>query len=453
MDKRDKFEQKIKEKLEGIATPVPDLDQAWQNFSPKISEDSIPFWKRWYMPYLFASTLFIFSLWWHQREQKGDFVAETSFRNELSADTVVVRDTVYLVDTVYLIKKIIVQENQVVQSQSSFSEKENEQQTALSQSKIGEQNLEYQTDEPKEAEKSNKDQLEALNKSSRSVGKSDSSTLGSEKRMAEPVQGVDSLTQKSWIASQPDSIAPKRPRSMTAPSIGPKEKVVLKSDVELLVGDTSNLSNPSIRARSKPMLHVEAVSSILFPISRLVEYYTLIQNGIQVGMEWESGWGIYTGAIRNQVEGELDDEEIMQLSSAVISNLPNLTADISSLDEIYFTNRQWFFPLELRWRSLYYSGFSFESSLGLMGNLLSRQDFIYEFENNFVEEYQYETVDKNQFSLSHFRLGIGTNYLLSKRVGMSLRSHYWFPTARPGIIRDRMHGLEVGVGINVLLGK
>ena len=201
------------------------------------------------------------------------------------------------------------------------------------------------------------------------------------------------------------------------------------------------------------MVHVEAVTSIMFPISRLVEYYTPNQNGIQVGLEWESGWGIYAGAIRNQVEGELDDEEIMQLSPAVISSLPNLTADISSFDEIYFTNRQWFFPLEIRWRSLYYSGFSFESSFGLMGNFLSRQDFIYEFENNFVEEYQYETVDNNQFSISHLRLGIGTNYLMSKRMGLFLRSHYWFPTARPGIIRDRMHGLEVGVGVNVFIGK
>lgn len=453
MDKRDSFERKIKEKLEGLVTPVPDLDQAWASFSPNIQPKGIPLWKRWFMPYVYATTLFVFSLWWHQREQNVDFLAENTFRTDSIMDTLVVRDTVYLVDTVYVIKRIYLQESQVVNTPSFSLGKAKDQKQNLSQLPNGLENPVNQKIDTKKTEASSGDQIDLLKSSAYVIEKADSTKLESDKRITEPIQRVDSVSKKSQIGSLPDSISPKRPRSMSAPSVGPKEKVVLKSDEELVVGDTSNLSNPPIRAKTKPMLHVEAVTSIMFPISRLVEYYTPIQNGIQIGLEWESGWGIYAGAIRNQVEGELDDEEIMQLSPEVISRLPNLTADISSFDEIYFTNRQWFFPLELRWRSMYYNGFSFESNFGLMGNYLSRQDFIYEFENNSVEEYQYETVDKDQFSISHLRLGIGTNYLLSKRVGMFLRSHYWFPTARPGIIRDRMHGLEVGVGVNVFLGK
>jgi len=34
-----------------------------------------------------------------------------------------------------------------------------------------------------------------------------------------------------------------------------------------------------------------------------------------------------------------------------------------------------------------------------------------------------------------------------------LRSHYWLPISRPGLLQDRMHGLEVGIGVNVFLGK
>ncbi|MCU0401270.1 MAG: hypothetical protein MUE75_09720, partial [Algoriphagus sp.] len=164
-------------------------------------------------------------------------------------------------------------------------------------------------------------------------------------------------------------------------------------------------------------------------ISRLVEYYNPIQSGFQIGLEWDSGWGIYAGAIRSQMEGELDDEEIMQLSPTIISRLPNVPSPISSLDEIYVKSKQWYFPLELRWRSLYYSGFSFESSVGLMANYLQRQDFTYEFENDFVEEYQFGTIQNR------------------------LRSHYWLPLSRQGLIHDRMHGLELGTGVTLLLGK
>jgi hypothetical protein len=38
-------------------------------------------------------------------------------------------------------------------------------------------------------------------------------------------------------------------------------------------------------------------------------------------------------------------------------------------------------------------------------------------------------------------------------VGIFLRSHYWLPLSRQGLIRDRMHGLELGTGVTLLLGK
>lgn len=279
MDKRDPFEQKIKEKLESLSSPLPDLDQAWVSFSPKIQPEGIPLWKRWFMPYLYATTLFVLSLWWHQREQNGDFVTENPFEGESIVDTIVARDTIYLIDTVYLVKRIYVAENQLVKSQNSFSGKENEQHATLSQITSDERISENQIDQTKRTQESKEVQLSALNKPTYSNEKSNSSKPEHDKPLTKPTQRVDSVSQLSQIALRTDSVAPKRPRSMSAPSIGPKQNVVIKSDMELVVGDTSNLSNPPIRAKSKPMLYVEAVTSIMFPISGLVEYYTPIQNG------------------------------------------------------------------------------------------------------------------------------------------------------------------------------
>ena len=109
MDKRDPFEQKIKEKLEGTASFTPDLDQAWASFSPKIQTEAVPFWKQWFMPYLYASALFVLSLWWHQRELNTGFSSENSLRTGAVVDTIVVRDTVFVIDTIYLVKKVFVQ--------------------------------------------------------------------------------------------------------------------------------------------------------------------------------------------------------------------------------------------------------------------------------------------------------------------------------------------------------
>jgi hypothetical protein len=227
----------------------------------------------------------------------------------------------------------------------------------------------------------------------------------------------------------------------------------LKIEKEFVVGDTSNLNQPPVIEKKRPMVHLEAGTSLLFPISRLIDYDNSVQPGMHLGLEWESGWGFYLGAIRSQVKGEVDDDEILTLNPRVIASLPNAPADINTIDEIYLTNRQWYFPVELRWRSLYYNGFSFESSLGIIGNYLYRQDFTYELEDNQALEYQYGASTKSHFGLSHIRMGVGTNYLLTKKWGFFLRSHYWLPVSRQGIFEDRTHGLEVGLGVNFLIGK
>lgn len=451
MDKRDKFEKKIKAKLEEV--PMPDLDQAWENFAPNLSTPTPPIWKHWSMPYLFATTLFLISLWWHRQEKAGLLSEKSENLSTLSAsDTLFIRDTVYVVDTVYVMKRVVINQeiwNELAASSPDFEVPKEPIEiisTSTPSSTLSKEkkNQTYQDSDKGSGQGSIEGTFNPPSTGSSLVEKNSSySTNQSSHVQKNASDSVQSLAQESRQVR----------RSMAAPAVGPKEKIEFRMEKELVVGDTSNLSSPPIPAKSKPMVQIEGVASLLFPISRLVEYYNPIQSGFQIGLEWDSGWGIYAGAIRSQMEGELDDEEIMQLSPTIISRLPNVPSPISSLDEIYVKSKQWYFPLELRWRSLYYSGFSFESSVGLMANYLQRQDFTYEFENDFVEEYQFGTIQNRQFGINHLRVGFGTNYLFSKRVGIFLRSHYWLPLSRQGLIHDRMHGLELGTGVTLLLGK
>ncbi|MCU0402735.1 MAG: hypothetical protein MUE75_17315, partial [Algoriphagus sp.] len=122
MDKRDKFEKKIKAKLEEV--PMPDLDQAWENFAPNLSTPTPPIWKHWSMPYLFATTLFLISLWWHRQEKAGLLSEKSENLSTLSAsDTLFIRDTVYVVDTVYVMKRVVINQeiwNELAASSPDF---------------------------------------------------------------------------------------------------------------------------------------------------------------------------------------------------------------------------------------------------------------------------------------------------------------------------------------------
>lgn len=443
MDKRDTFENKIKEKLEQV--PVSDADAAWESFMPLLDKPRLPFYKHWSAPYLFALALFLTSMGW-QEWKKYPEPGHSTFPLVSTIDTLVRRDTIYLVDTVYVFKELYV----------SGKEKEGISSAQAADAKIQgdvylREAISSQTEPPSHVAKDRLSDESAEKRQKETPLTQGVTTPGIAKAPSVPYPYQVPDTANRAQQNKPGKSASKG-RSMTAPSVTPQQEKGDILEIGLTEGDTSNLSNPPSGQKPKPLLHIEAVSSLMFPISKSIDYSLTDQLGIQLGMEWESGWGIYTGAIYTKTHGELDDEEIMDLAPSVIAGLPDPPADINALDEINLSYRQWYFPLELRWRSQYYSGFSFESSFGLMGNYLVKQEFGYEFENEGIAEYTASTTGSD-FYISHLRMGIGSNYLLSKRWGIFLRSHYWLPLTKTGVLGDKMHGLEVGAGVNLFIGK
>ncbi|SHM36095.1 hypothetical protein SAMN04488057_101202 [Cyclobacterium lianum] len=452
MAKQDPFEKKIREKLEQL--PSPEDEGAWEKFSQMLDRPETSFWKHWLSPYLYATVLFLGAIWW--LETKDEKYADTHFSPEEDrkwVDTVHRSDTVYLVDTVYMYQKIFVKE--------------------IPKGLPGENTASGLSENPTEsigivayggARGLGVAGSEATAAKLQQGAAADSITLdtshvipkcydGDRSAMVELSTGLDLNVPGAAEIFEKDLSRTGRRKSYAAPAVTGPNEFVMRAEKEIVVGDTSNLNQTFIPRKMGPSVHLEAGTSLQFPISRLIEYYTPIQYGAHLGLEWRSGWGLYLGAIGNQVEGELDDEEIMALDPALVDGLPGVPEDISNLDEIYLTNRQWFFPLELRWQSPRFAGVSFESAFGIVGNYLYQQDFTYEFENNFEEEYDYASARPGQFTVSHLRLGVGTNYLLTKRWKLLLRSQYWLPVSKTGLLRDRTHGVSVEVGANFSFGK
>lgn len=445
MTGKDNFEKKIKGKLEEVYTPYE--ESAWQSFAPLLDVPKTPIWRQWYMPYLYSTMLFVLAaIWYSQKEATpSNFEMNGPENNFHLADTLYLRDTVWIIDTVYVVKKVVIEESErIVKSENKQDIKE----TSFMNSSS------FLNEEITSA----KPEVDALLQDQKNEGKIEKTEIPLKTLDESSIpNSFDSLKtnqsfQESQIKSSSGESKPSR-NTLMAPSIVPEESFVMKLDKELVEGDTSNLSSTPAQEKNKPYFNLEAGFSLVVPVNRQIEYYSSFAQSFNLGIEWENGFGLYTGIIRSQFKGEIDDDDLSTFNSTALGLLPNRPTDIRDIDEIYLTNKQLFFPLELRWRSLYYSGFSFESSFGVVGNYLARQEFQYEFEDRLGLSDQFESITPRQFRLSHLKVGLGTNYLLSGRWGMFLRSHYWLPVSGIGILENRTHGLEVGLGVNYFLGR
>ena len=455
MERRDKFDKKIKEKLEQV---YPSYDEtAWQEFAPLMGAPKPMLWKRWFMPYIYSTVLFLLALLYFHKTNEGiSTLPQQENKQNLgyAKDTLYRSDTVYLVDTIYIVKKVYVNEIQSAVSNNGFAGNRTlgSNNGSLSEKwKVTNFDLIY----PEGMEKEGSNAL-TIRKENESLFKNSLNET-----IAQKLKNQDSLVSKNNNAVSNGGEASdfsktqtsKTGRTLMAPELTPVDKSIFRLEKELVEGDTSNLKNVPNVAKGKPFFNLETTLSVYVPIDREIEYYPSFSQGIGFGLEWDNGIGVYSGFSRNSLKGEFDDDDIRNFNSQVISSLPGFVGDVNEIDEIYLTNRQWFFPLELRWRSPYYSGFSFESSFGLMGNYLSGQNFQYEFEDSLNRNDEFSTLSRREFKISHIRAGIGTNYLLSGNWGFFLRSHYWLPTSNIGLLSTRIHGIEVGAGVNYIFGK
>lgn len=451
MDKPDNFERKIKAKLEEVNTPFD--ESAWQNFVPYLDAPKIVFWKRWYMPYLFSSLLFLLAVALYP-DNNPPLVPPREGQAETRAviDTLYRRDTVLIVDTVFVYKKIYISEQTTLGGTERLAEgvEGNKTETNTGE-RLASQSLDPQGSMQQAGHRSsghNETRQASENENSFSNNGLGETVTDSSSFVPEGL-GVDS---KSLQGQALQTGSPNKPMEDPV-AMSATDESLFKLERELVSGDTSNLRESFLVKKRKPSFNAEATLSFLLPISGRIEYYPTYTQGVHLGLEWESGIGVYLGAIRNRVNGDIDDDGIDGFGSLLINSFPNLPADITTIDDIYLTSTQWFFPLELRWRSGFYSGFSFESSLGVMGNYLLRNDLRYEFDDRLGRDDQEESLRVNLFKISHLKLGVGTNYLFSRRMGMFLRSHYWLPISGTGLVSDKMHALEIGVGLNYFLTK
>ncbi|EPR65055.1 outer membrane beta-barrel protein [Cyclobacterium qasimii] len=445
MEPKDSFEKKIKATLEGY-TPKYE-ESAWQDFAPALEALRIPFWKQWYAPYIYATSLFglAMMLFYFQNNESTSGIQDFKKHDPV---TITVRDTLYIYDTLYVYQK------QVINSQSlplSVSEQKTvDDQASLVQSNdysihnipIASNNTNRIKSNPSFDTDAGSNEVEkplpvigdaSDNERVISSGATEHQRdLGKQKNQQIPANGYSDLSR--------DSLEKIR-------------KEMFQSDLKQVVGDTSNLSNPILNGKNKKALsvHANANINVLFPFQKEFEYEPSFIPGASVELLWNNKVGLSTGLLWGNLQGEIDDPE--DLNRVDLLAYPGMKDNGILPDDIEIRTEQLFIPLMGSYRPVNYGKFDLNIHGGGMFNFTRNQLFSYLFEELPGSPDYSESITVNEWKLSHLMLGIGSSYSISERLKLEVNSTYWLPLNTTGANNTKFHGVNFNLGINYLLWR
>ncbi|EIM73364.1 hypothetical protein A3SI_18166 [Nitritalea halalkaliphila LW7] len=412
MSESNNFYKKIGEKLSSHEPPF--SDEAWLNFQPQLREKLLPWYRNWYWPYLYSSALAVLLFAYFQLNRSPQTSGDTESQAAVSTTRV---DTLYQVDTIYIRKTVYVQE----EIKQVYAQ-DNRQTTTADTFTVA-----TATHDFSHAEEVFKTEEVAISK-----GEDNAST-------AIIPQGPAASGQTAHKQSAT------APPTANAYDPGMDWKSLFEQEKDTLNGkDEANLST-----KTRPLFILEAGVTGKFPIHPFVEYPVVGLQQISLGLEWASGWGLFTGFYHGSFKGEIDDDDFDLLSARQLNQLPSSGLPLSDIDEIYLEQNQLFFPLEIRWRSAPVDAFSFETGFGLVGSYIRNQRVRYEFEDRLGLPDSEMRLPVRDFSVSHLKISVGTQAILSEKLSIYLRSSYWQPISGTGLLDLRIRGIDVGVGVQV----
>ncbi|MGY6559389.1 MAG: hypothetical protein ACXIT9_08910 [Nitritalea sp.] len=422
MSESNNFYKKIGEKLSSHEEPF--THEAWLNFQPQLKEKLLPWYRSWYMPYLYSSLLAMLLFAHFQLSRCSEPGGGIATAPVVSITRL---DTLYLVDTIYMKKTIVVQEE--IQQ---LLTKENRH-TTLSEA--------FPT-APSEAFSLVPMEKDAPDGTAPNLAAS-----------------IDIEKEKGGLAAKniqnPSAARESRGESflpLTTPNAheaGRDWKAVFEQEKDTLGAEAKTMQDDPPATKTRPLVILEMGLGAQLPIHPFVEYPVVGLQQVHIGLEWASGWSLFTGFYHGRYKGEIDDDDFDLLNTRQLAQLPSSTRPLTDIDEIYTEQNQLFFPLELRWRSAPVDAFSFETGFGLIGSYIRNQRIRYEFEDRLGLPDSEVRLPVRDFSVSHLKVSVGTQALLSEKLSIYLRSSYWQPLTGTGLLDLRVRGIDVAVGVQV----
>jgi hypothetical protein len=457
MEPKDPFENKIKSALEEYA---PAYEQgAWEDFAPRLESLNIPFWKKWYAPYLYSTGLAgLIWLYLALQTTPGISISQAYLPPDNQTITLVQRDTLYVYDTVYVYRRQII-DTQIFSEESSG---------IASTLDLNGNNLNQPISEETKAtaiestfkSDTNTDESKGITESAtRQVARQNAPRAGAtapsksqtDSTYQETIANTESIDTESGLPVSPNKTRTRT--SMAAPSINRQKLEVLKTDREFVEGDTSNLSSPPIRQKQKNQLSLYAkpALTLLLPIHSELEFYPAILPELSVELRWNDSFGLSTGLIWGNITADLDDPE--DFPAGYLNRFPGLPDLSEEPDDVEIRSEQLWIPLIASLRPVASGRFDINIQVGFLINYLRSQRFTYIFEEQSMLADFSEKVKLNEWTVSHAMIGVGSGYSISERMSLQMGATYWLPLVKTGVDQSRIHGLGLNFGLNYRLWK
>ncbi len=154
---------------------------------------------------------------------------------------------------------------------------------------------------------------------------------------------------------------------------------------------------------------------------------TTFQYGLIPSVLFNDNYEVYLGLLLCNNSYELKEDVAFKKTG----NYPGIT-NTDSINEINATSKYYSFPIGLRYHINIGKHFKLLPELGIEYYLYKLQEFHYEYKENYREHNTIIIKNNSYTGFGHMSAGLGTSFVLFKKLHLILTPKYYFPIAKIG---------------------
>ncbi len=410
----------LKDKLESYR---PDFDDAaWGAFSSRLEKAQLPFYKKWFGPYLLngvvwlATVAFLFYFWPTNKETASSNSGQLVQRLVLT-DTVFVRDTVYLenTSTERKEKEVIAAFQAPASSNVIIPPSVDPPVTSSIPDPAASQNSIAQAAENHEPEPENK--------------------KGSARKVISQKYSDNTLHWQDTISE----------REMMRYLFGSQDSTASSTREAHPFEETGN----SFKAKKTTHFDIKAgpLLRLMYPVDGFVdEEDGYLRPGFQLSLVWNRQFSLNMGIQAGNTKVEVADWDELPIEK--LNQLPAWEQFPFELDNIRINTEQFYFPVDVSYHTPVYKGIGVFIKAGVVPHYIRKQEFYYDPIINASQLGTWTQLEPKTWQISYLQTGLGINYQISPRLSTYLDGEYWHGIRPIGGERNRYRWMGLSLGLN-----
>tara|TARA_R110002050_G_scaffold300562_2_gene470526 strand:- start:528 stop:1907 length:1380 start_codon:yes stop_codon:yes gene_type:complete len=453
MSDKDKFEEKLREKLESYQAPY--NPSHWDSYRRLYQPNSWQSLLRlWYLPYLFSAILFG-TLWFF-----GPFADKSEINSSAESTRV---DTIYVQETIRIYDTLIIRDTVYIAAQASGSKQSPKSPTFLS-------TLSDQAPKvaPKMKDPENNATFSPTGRMKERLALRNSTPLAYAASSAQAKKDLDEksgllLARENATANSADSIstngfesereAPADTNKLTPSFRRASESLAEEAENEAYLVEAPSVLS-SLWQSAGETLQAQDYRILMGPQLNIFSPWsynnfstylgTFAGLGAMVGLNrLELHTGLHYGLMHNEYNS------IAAISPSQIQNFPNYNGLNPSPDYIEIWTQQLHLPLQLSYITWQNDNWLLRSKAGVLGSILIREAFEYSYIDDNIDDIEdvNSSFRSKGLALTHANLGLSIAYSYQRKWQLEAALQYYHPlNAGMGISELQSSALALQIG-------